>query len=240
MIKKIHYVWFGNEEPKWVNCQVNQWRQLCPDFEIIRWNENNTDISCFPWGKQALKDKKWAFVSDLVRLQVLYEQGGWYFDTDVSLYNHPVDMIPVRNQDFVLGYIGICVLGTAVMYATPRHPEIKNLLNIYKNLKLGEYEPNNSIYTKYFIDNVPEFQLSGREWKNDNVHVYPKEMFEVGSFFHAYHMSCHWCCNTWVEKRKRYYIGTNFQPFRWLKMQILCRLRDRQSKFWENYKRKIK
>ena len=39
--------------------------------------------------------KKWAFVTDYVRLRVVYEYGGIYFDTDVEL---------VKKIDFLLKY----------------------------------------------------------------------------------------------------------------------------------------
>ena len=92
--KKIHYCWFGrNEKPKAVQKCIASWKKYCPDYEIIEWNEDNFDVQQNPYIKYCYDNKKWAFLSDLVRLLVVCEHGGIYFDTDVEL---------VRNPDFLL------------------------------------------------------------------------------------------------------------------------------------------
>lgn len=84
--KKIHYCWFGgkNKSKVIINC-INSWKKMCPDYEIIEWNERNFDINSNLYVKQAYDNQKWAFVSDYVRLYVVYNFGGIYLDTDVKL-----------------------------------------------------------------------------------------------------------------------------------------------------------
>ena len=85
--KKIHYCWFGgNPKPKLAEKCFRSWKRYCPGYEIVEWNEDNYDLSAAPlYVRQAYEAKKWAFVTDYVRLQVVYEQGGIYLDTDVEL-----------------------------------------------------------------------------------------------------------------------------------------------------------
>ncbi len=85
--KIIHYCWFGrNPMPELAEKCIKSWKKYCPDFEIIQWNEDNFDISACPlYVRQAYEHKKWAFVTDYVRLKVVYDQGGVYLDTDVEL-----------------------------------------------------------------------------------------------------------------------------------------------------------
>ena len=85
--QKIHYCWFGgNEKPKLFDKCCKSWKKYCPDYEIIEWNESNFDLSSCPlYVKQAYEAKKWAFVTDYVRLKVVYDNGGIYLDTDVEL-----------------------------------------------------------------------------------------------------------------------------------------------------------
>lgn len=85
--KTIHYCWFGgNPKPKLAEKCIKSWHRLCPDYEILEWNEDNYDLSKAPiYVRQAYEAKKWAFVTDYVRLQVVYENGGIYMDTDVEL-----------------------------------------------------------------------------------------------------------------------------------------------------------
>lgn len=91
--KVIHYCWFGhNPLPKMAQKCIASWKQYCPDYEIVEWNESNYNITNAPlYVRQAYELKKWAFVSDYVRLQVVYENGGVYFDTDVELLK-PIDV----------------------------------------------------------------------------------------------------------------------------------------------------
>lgn len=84
--KKIHYCWFGgNKKSNLILKCIDSWKKFFPDYEIIEWNENNTDIHENAYIEQAYKAKKWAFVSDYVRMKVLYAYGGIYFDTDVEV-----------------------------------------------------------------------------------------------------------------------------------------------------------
>ena len=91
--KKIHYCWFGSGElPDKDKKNIENWKKLCPDYEIIRWDESNYDYKKNKYMKQAYKSKKWGFVPDYARLDILYHHGGIYLDTDVEL---------VRNLDIL-------------------------------------------------------------------------------------------------------------------------------------------
>ena len=96
--KIIHYCWFGGGaiSPENRKC-MESWKKYCPDYKIIEWNEQNFDINKNHYAQQAYAAKKYAFVSDYVRLAVLYEYGGIYLDTDVEL---------VRPLDELLEYKG--------------------------------------------------------------------------------------------------------------------------------------
>ena len=84
--KTIHYCWFGGKPlPADVEKCIRTWKKMCPDYEIKRWDESNVPIEEFPFAKAAYDAKAWAFVSDFVRLKVIYEHGGIYLDTDVEV-----------------------------------------------------------------------------------------------------------------------------------------------------------
>ena len=84
--KIIHYCWFGgNPKPKLAERCIRSWKKFCPDYKIIEWNEENFDVSAAPeYVRQAYGVKRWAFVTDYVRLKALTEMGGIYMDTDVE------------------------------------------------------------------------------------------------------------------------------------------------------------
>lgn len=105
--KIINYCWFGGaEKPKEVLRCIESWKKYCPDYKIIEWNEDNYDLNKNEYVKYTYSNKKWAFLSDYVRLDVIYNNGGIYLDTDVEL---------IRNLDALLdcdGYIGMEQIGT--------------------------------------------------------------------------------------------------------------------------------
>lgn len=96
--KKIHYCWFGkNIIPESVLRCVQSWKKYCPDYEIKLWTEDNFDVNAHPYMKEAYEVKKWAFVSDLARLLIIYKEGGIYLDTDVELIK---SLDEVRDNSF--------------------------------------------------------------------------------------------------------------------------------------------
>ena len=89
--KIIHYCWFGNgpEGPLTAKC-IESWKKFCPDYEIRRWDENSFNLDTVRYTREAYEARKYAFVSDYVRLWALYRYGGIYLDTDVELVR-PID-----------------------------------------------------------------------------------------------------------------------------------------------------
>lgn len=86
--KIIHYCWFSSEpKPKNVRLCIKSWERLLPDFEIKCWDANSFDFDSIPFTKQAMEFRKWAFVSDYIRLHALYSEGGIYLDSDVQILN---------------------------------------------------------------------------------------------------------------------------------------------------------
>lgn len=89
--KKIHYCWFGRGEmPKLAKKCIKSWKKYCPDYEIKEWNEDNFDLDMYPYAREAYDNRKFAFVTDVVRLYALYHEGGIYMDTDVEVLK-PLD-----------------------------------------------------------------------------------------------------------------------------------------------------
>ena len=92
--KIINYCWFGKtKKNRLIKKCIKSWKKYCPDYEIIEWNEENFDINSNLYVKQAYDNKKWAFVSDYVRLYAIYSNGGIYLDTDVELIKSLNDLL---------------------------------------------------------------------------------------------------------------------------------------------------
>ncbi|MCL2869322.1 glycosyltransferase [Candidatus Saccharibacteria bacterium] len=84
--KVVHYCWMGkNVKSQEVKEYIKTWKKYLPDYEFVEWNENNFNLNYNYYVKEAYQNKKWAFVSDVVRLHALYYYGGIYMDVDVEV-----------------------------------------------------------------------------------------------------------------------------------------------------------
>lgn len=129
--KIIHYCWFGGKEiPEQLKKYMASWKKYCPDYELKLWNEENFDINSNQYVREAYENKKYAFVTDYVRLFALYNYGGIYMDTDVEILK-PLDGF-VQNKAF-FGFESKDYIQTALIGSEPSHPIIKEFLDYYSN-----------------------------------------------------------------------------------------------------------
>lgn len=177
----IHYIWFGhNEKGELIEKCIESWKKYCPDYEIKEWNEDNFDINSNQYVKEAYKNKKWAFVSDYVRLYALYNEGGIYLDTDCELVDNIDEFLD--NQAFS-GYESDDAIPTAIMGAEKGNEWIELLLSYYKNRsfinKNGELDTTTNVVSisnltkeKYNVEyNGKLISIPGV------VKIYPKDYF---------------------------------------------------------------
>lgn len=188
MIPKIvHYCWFGgNPMDTRLESYVNTWKELLPDYKFILWNEDNIDFeeSCFL--QEAYSKKKYAFVSDYVRLKVLYEYGGIYLDTDVELVK---DITSFLSNDLLLGFDNLYenIIASCFIGASKNNSFIEHILNLYKNRHfvnesgIMDQTPNTILITeelqKYFNIELANNNTIVRI--GDKVLIYPLEYFHA-------------------------------------------------------------
>lgn len=140
--KIIHYCWFGGKPiPDDIKQYIGTWKMYCPDYEIREWNESNFDINQNTYCREAYEAKKWAFVTDYVRLKVLYEYGGFYMDTDVEVVK---SLDSLRSFDALSGYESETHIPTGTIGACRDNEWIDMLLKDYEGrhflLNDGSYD----------------------------------------------------------------------------------------------------
>lgn len=135
--KTIHYCWFGEAPiPDEYKIYMETWKKFCPDYEIKEWNELNYDITKHEFMRQAYSNRKWSFVSDYARLDIIYQHGGIYLDTDVELLQ-PID--DLLYQEAYMGFEGENCIATGLGFgARPGHPIIKELRDYYHQIKFPD------------------------------------------------------------------------------------------------------
>lgn len=129
--KIIHYCWFGDNplSETAIKC-IESWRKYCSEYEIKEWNENNYNVNTILYTSQAYKAKKYAFVSDYARFDILYRYGGVYFDTDVEVLK-PIDEIIEKGAFFGTERRGSVNAGLGM--AAPAHNTLyAEILDSYK------------------------------------------------------------------------------------------------------------
>ncbi|MDD3138309.1 MAG: glycosyltransferase [Lachnospiraceae bacterium] len=223
--KKIHYCWFGRgKKPKMALRCVKSWEKFCPNYEIVEWNEDNFDVNCCEYTKEAYKAKKYAFVSDYARYQILYKNGGVYFDTDVELIRAIDDIVEKGNfmgyetdgsnfADRIQSpmYTGEVNPGLGIA-AVPGLHIYKEILDYYHTLNF--IMSDGSLNTKTVVAYTTEILLKHgmkdmREiQKVDGIWIYPKEYFNprnnnTGKLEITKNTkSIHWYSMSWLPKHK--------------------------------------
>ncbi len=183
--KIIHYCWFGNHPiPKHLKKCIDSWSKFLVDYEFIKWDESNFDINSTKWTKQAYSKKKYAFVSDYVRLKVLYEYGGIYLDTDVMV---------LKSFDSFLGYQAFTgfesknKLTSAIIGAEKRFPIIKTFLDTYTNKPFINNGKNNDIANVVMMTDICVsygFIPNNTYQVIQGMHIFPQTYFCPLDFYH--------------------------------------------------------
>ena len=84
--KVIHYCWFGDGQiPEENQAYIDEWKMICPDYRIIKWDESNYDVNKVAFMREAAAAKNWAFIADYARFDIINTYGGIYLDVDVQL-----------------------------------------------------------------------------------------------------------------------------------------------------------
>ncbi len=178
--KKIHYCWFGGKPlPKEYQKNIESWKKYMPDYEIIRWDEKNYDYNKMNFTKQAYKEKKWAFLTDYARLDIVYNNGGIYFDTDVEVIKSFDELL---SNDAFMGVENDGSIATGLGFgAVKGHETIKKNMDYYKSKKVFDGDVlSNNINCPLITTNI--FKEYGYIYDNNkceilNVAIYPVDYF---------------------------------------------------------------
>ena len=177
--KTLHYCWFGrNPLPPLAKKCIASWKKYCPDYEIIEWNEDNFDVNSNQYTKEAYEAKKWAFVTDYVRLYVLNEYGGIYMDTDVEVVK-PIDKY--LNHKAFSGFEAPDRVPTGIMAAEKKNKTIQELLSFYENKHFlnekGEPDITTNVTTITNMLLKRGLVLNGEYQEIDGFALYPRDYF---------------------------------------------------------------
>lgn len=221
--KVIHYCWFGRGKmPDLAIKCLASWKFFLPDYELLLWNEDNFDVDKVPYVKEAYQAKKYAFVTDYVRLYALYHHGGVYMDTDVEV---------LKNLDELLGlpafsgFESESEVQTAIIGSEKNGKWVNEILNHYRTKRFvisdGSLDMTTNVEIISAIMSKNDFKLQNSyQVYSDCMHIFPKDYFCPKTRTGAIHITANTYCihhfdGSWQPMRlkiKKYFFRTIIGP----------------------------
>lgn len=199
--KIIHYCWIGGAPlPELAEKCIASWKKYMPEWEYMEWTEASLSQALSPlkgeegcwldymplYVKKAYEERKFAFVSDYVRLWALEQYGGLYMDVDFEVFR-PFDDLMDKYPAFagVEGCKRQAVM-MGVIASEPHGAWVRDMLATYEDRTFIKADgsldmtPN----TSYFSDRLESqgFIADGAEkdvWVKNMffLHVFPVHYF---------------------------------------------------------------
>ncbi len=210
--RKIHYMWLGRKAlPDNLKKCIDSWKRYCPDYEIFEWNEDNYDIDKHPYMRQAYDAGAYGFVPDFARIDILYEQGGIYMDTDVELRKK---LDPLLHQEAFCGVEKWQVINFGGCSGSVKGNKIiKRFLDARKDIYFIDKEGKQNRNTCGFYDTRVAmdlgYKLDGTTQSFEGLNIYASDYFQPYDYMsgnlsiteHTY--SIHWFNGGWLDEENK-------------------------------------
>lgn len=209
--KIIHYCWFGRGPmPELALRCIESWHKYMPDWEYKLWNEENFDIQSVPYVKEAYEARKFAFVTDYVRLYALQTEGGVYMDTDVEILK-PLD--DLMHLSAFTGYEGSKYRPpvTGLMASEAGGEWVTEQIESYKDAHFikpdGTFDTTTNTVRISSIMKQNGFNTDGKYQVYKDMHVFPTDYFcprqTTGEYLRTENTYCdHHFMGTWSGQKK--------------------------------------
>ncbi len=164
--KKIHLIWFGNIEN--FKFDLNSLSKFMPGYEVKIWSDNDFDwneLCKIPYVDKAYRTQNWAFLSDYLRVKILYEEGGVYLDSDMEFINSAEEIF--NSKELVLAFENNATISMGICAAKKGHYFFKKLKEIYESYKGGKFIMGNIIWDEVVKKEIGA-KINGRFQENLN------------------------------------------------------------------------
>jgi len=220
--KIIHFCWYGGGEynETILKCMAS-WKKYLPDYEIVRWDESNTPFDKMPFLKTLYKLKRWAFISDYMRLYAIYKTGGVYFDTDIEAIKSFDSLLSEESFIAFQTELGASKypFNTAVIACEKGNSFVELCLQETEKLQRMHYHAMAAptISSKVLVKNYGVTEYKNQKF--DDVTVLTKDYFYPFSWMEEFTPACitentfaiHWWEVSWGKRKKNLnYFWTSF------------------------------
>lgn len=168
------------------------------------------DLDKYQFVRDAYDAKKFAFASDVLRTDILYNEGGIYLDVDVELLK-PIDNILSQGKN-IGGFEKSNLLAPGLIWAVEKNDiHLKNILKIYKDLNFDVYKCKQLTVCIIFTEYFEQLGLEVKD-KNQEIDTYK---FYSSEFFSPIDVitnkkkitkntySIHWYNASWYTKKQK-------------------------------------
>lgn len=180
-----------------------------PDYQYKLWNEDNFDVNSVSYVKEAYEARKFAFVTDYVRLYALYSEGGIYMDTDVEVLKPYDDLLQLTA---FTGYEGSKRMPpvTGTMASEANGEWVKEQLEAYADAHFVKPDGTLDLTTNTVrISTIMKsngFVQDGKYHVYKDLHVFPTDYFcpkqTTGEFLLTENTYCdHHFMGTWDDNK---------------------------------------
>lgn len=215
--KVIHYCWFSRDPyPEKIDACIASWKKFCPEFELRLWHDIDDLVKTYPFVGEAYKARKWAFVTDFVRLYALCTEGGFYLDTDVELLG---SLSPFAADAAFCGTEVIQISGKnltinpepAIMGAAAENPLLSECLDLYKTRHFdsgwGRFAetPMPAVIAPVFERYGYVHEDAAQCLRGGVMKVYPSEVFTNVTYMRDHVVALHRITHSWKNDGGRVY-----------------------------------
>lgn len=210
--KKLHYMWLGRKPlPDNLRKCIESWKKFCPDYEIIEWNEDNYDIEKHPYMKQAYEAGAYGFVPDYARIDILYNEGGFYLDTDVELKRSIDDL---RYQKAFCGVEKWQIINFGGLSGSVKgNPMLKEFLDARQDVFFLNADGRQNKNTCGFYDTRVAlkhgYKINGSSQALGDINIYAYDYFQPYDYMSGIinetenTHSIHWFSGGWLDEKMK-------------------------------------
>lgn len=210
--KKLHYMWLGRKPlPEKLRKCIDSWKKYCPDYEIIEWNEDNYDIGKHEYMKHAYDAGAYGFIPDYARIDILYNVGGFYLDTDVEIKRNLDDL---RYQQAFCGVEKWQIINFGGLSgAVKGHSMLKEFLDSRSEISFYNSDGSLNKNTCGFYDTRVALQygykINGETQSVNGMNIYASDYFQPFDYMsgtineteNTY--SIHWFNGGWLDEKMK-------------------------------------
>ena len=210
--KTIYYCWFGGEKPENVLACLNNWKEKLPEYNIVEINEYNKELFDLEkecqnslWFKTVWEHKMWAYAADYARLKVLYENGGVYFDTDITIEKDITELL--EKDKLVLGWEDKKLINFAVGIVPAKNQIIKEMFDFYNDEIWNSKLYSIPHITTHTLQKHYKLNPSTEITENEDILILPYKYFyplpiglkDKAGFVTENTYTIHWWDATWTK-----------------------------------------